>query len=503
MQVKAFPVTIMKIFNVEQIRAMDAYTIAHEPITSINLMERASQAFVRWFSNQYVNTRPVAIFCGKGNNGGDGLAIARILSSCGYDVQVFIVEYTLHATDDFHQNFSRLGNHLTPRRIHSENDLPQLSRQVVCIDALLGSGLSRPVEGLLGIVIKYLNSLPNKLIAVDIASGLYTDQSNDPSDIVIKPRYTITFQLPKLAFMLPQNAEYVGEWHVVDIGLSPAYIADTSTDYYFTDRSEAEKRIKPRQKFSHKGTYGHAVIIAGSYGKMGAAVLSGKACLRSGVGLLTMHVPACGYEITQISVPEAMATVDESEKYISKAPDLTSATAIGIGPGIGQDPATVKVLEKVLEQAKVPLIIDADALNILSANRHFLYKLPENTILTPHPKEFQRLAGESSNEYDRLEKARTFAAKYKVIICLKGANTAVVLPNGEVHFNSTGNPGMATGGTGDVLTGIITSLLAQKYNPADAAILGAYQHGLAGDRAADARGQTALIASDVVEHLGW
>ncbi|WP_342087232.1 NAD(P)H-hydrate dehydratase [Dyadobacter sp. OTU695] len=493
----------MKIFNVEQIRAMDAHTIAHEPITSINLMERASQAFVRWFCNQYVSTRPIAIFCGKGNNGGDGLAIARILSSCGYDVQVFVVEYTLHATDDFHQNFLRLGNHLTPRRIQSENDLPQLSRQVVCIDALLGSGLSRPVEGLLGIVVKYLNSLPNKLIAVDIASGLYTDQPNNPSDIIIKPRYTITFQLPKLAFMLPQNAEYVGEWHVVDIGLSSAYIADTSTDYYFTDRSEAEKRIKPRQKFSHKGTYGHAVIIAGSYGKMGAAVLSGKACLRSGVGLLTMHVPACGYEITQISVPEAMATVDESEKYISKAPDLTSATAIGIGPGIGQDAATVKALEKVLEQAKVPLIIDADALNILSTNRHFLYKLPENTILTPHPKEFQRLAGENSNEYDRLEKAQAFAAKYKVIICLKGANTAVVLPNGEVHFNSTGNPGMATGGTGDVLTGIITSLLAQKYNPADAAILGVYQHGLAGDRAAEARGQTALIASDVVEHLGW
>lgn len=493
----------MKIFNVEQIRAMDAYTIAHEPIASIDLMERASQAFVRWFCNQYVNTRPIAVFCGKGNNGGDGLAIARILSGCGYDVQVFIVEYTLNATDDFRQNLSRLDNHLTAHRIHSENDLPQLPKQVVCIDALLGSGLSRPVEGLLSIVIKYLNSLPNKLIAVDIASGLYTDQPNDPSDIIVKPRYTITFQLPKLAFLLPQNAEYVGEWHIVDIGLSSGYIASTYTPFHFTDKSEAEGRIKPRQKFSHKGTYGHAVIIAGSYGKMGAAVLSGKACLRSGVGLLTMHVPACGYEITQISVPEAMTTVDESEKYISEVPDLGSATAIGIGPGIGQDSSTVKALEKILGQAKVPVIIDADALNILSTNPHLLYKLPPNTILTPHPKEFQRLAGESNNEYERLEKARAFAATYKAIICLKGANTAVVLPSGEVHFNSTGNPGMATGGTGDVLTGIITGLLAQKYAPADAAILGVYQHGLAGDRAAEARGQTALIASDVVEHLGW
>ncbi|WP_353721410.1 NAD(P)H-hydrate dehydratase [Dyadobacter sp. 676] len=493
----------MKIFNVEQIRAMDAYTIAHEPIASIDLMERASQAFVRCFCNQYVNTRPVAVFCGKGNNGGDGLAIARILSGLGYDVQVFVVEYTLQATDDFRQNLARLGNHLTPRRIHSENDLPQLGKQVVCIDALLGSGLSRPVDGLLAIVIRYLNDLPNRLIAVDIASGLFTDRPNDPSDIIIKPKYTITFQLPKLAFLLPQNAEYVGEWHVVDIGLSPEYIDQTATPFHFTGKSEAEKRIKPRQKFSHKGTYGHAVLIAGSYGKMGAAVLSGKACLRSGVGLLTMHVPACGYEIAQISIPEAMTTVDESEKYISKVPDLTSATAIGIGPGLGQDAATVKALEKVLEQARVPVIIDADALNILSGNRHLLYKLPENTILTPHPKEFQRLAGESSNEYERLEKAQAFAAKYKVILCLKGANTAVILPHGDVHFNSTGNPGMATGGTGDVLTGIITSLLAQKYPPADAAILGVYQHGLAGDRAAEARGQTALIASDVVEHLGW
>lgn len=493
----------MKIFNVEQIRAMDAYTITHEPIASIDLMERASQAFVRWFCNQYVNTRPIAVFCGKGNNGGDGLAIARILSACGYDMQVFIVEYTLNATDDFRQNLSRLGNHLTPRRIQSENDLPQLSKQVVCIDALLGSGLSRPVEGLLSVVIEYLNSLPNRLIAVDIASGLYADQPNAPSDIIIKPRYTITFQLPKLAFLLPQNAEYVGEWRVVDIGLSAEYIAGTSSPYHFTDKSEAEKHIKPRQKFSHKGTFGHAVLIAGSYGKMGAAILSGRACLRSGVGLLTMHVPACGYEIMQISVPEAMTTVDDAEKYISEVPDLASATAIGVGPGIGQDTATVKALEKILGQAKVPVIIDADALNILSANRHLFYKLPENTILTPHPKEFQRLAGESINEYERLEKARAFSARYKAIICLKGANTAVVLPNGEVHFNSTGNPGMATGGTGDVLTGIITSLLAQKYDPADAAILGVYQHGIAGDRAAAARGQTALIASDVVEHLGW
>lgn len=493
----------MKIFNVAQIREMDACTIASEPISSIDLMERASQAFVRWFCNLYVNTRPIAVFCGQGNNGGDGLAIARILSACGYDVSAYIIEYSTQASADFQANLTRLNQHLSPSHIHSKDDVPQIAKSVVCIDALLGSGLSRPVDGLLADVINRINALPNRVVSVDIASGLYTDRPNSDSDTIIEPDYTITFQLPKLAFMLPQNAQYVGEWHVIDIGLSQDYISNTPTPFYYTDKRSAEKRIRPRQKFSHKGTYGHAVIIAGSFGKMGAAVLSGRACLRSGAGLLTMHVPACGYEITQISVPEAMATVDDADRQITRLPDLASATAVGVGPGLGQAPETVKVLEKLLNEVKVPLVIDADALNILSGNRHLLDKLPEGTILTPHPKEFQRLAGQSANEYERLEDGRAFASKYKVIICLKGANTAVILPNGEVHFNSTGNPGMATGGTGDVLTGIITSLLAQKYAPADAAILGVYQHGLAGDRAAEARGQTALIASDVVEHLGW
>lgn len=493
----------MKVFNVEQIRAMDAYTIAHEPISSLDLMERASQAFVRWFCNQYVNTRPVAVFCGKGNNGGDGLAIARILSSGGYDVSVYIVEYDTNASDDFLSNLARLQNHMTPGSIHSTSDFPQLEKQVVCVDALLGSGLSRPVTGLLADVIRLMNLLPNRLVAVDIASGLYADRPNAKEDVIIKPDFTISFQLPKLAFMLPQNAEYTGEWHVVDIGLSAEYIRQTETTLHYIDKPMIGKLIRPRQKFSHKGTFGHAVIIAGSFGKMGAAVLSCKACLRSGVGLLTMHIPGIGYQIAQISVPEAMATVDPNEKYISELPDLASATAIGIGPGIGQDSGTVGVLERLLETAQAPLMIDADALNILSQNRHLLEKLPENTILTPHPKEFQRLAGESSNEYERLETARKFAAKYQVIICLKGANTAVILPDGEVYFNSTGNAGMATGGTGDVLTGIITSLLAQKYAPADAAILGVYEHGLAGDRAAESKGQSAMIASDVIECLGW
>lgn len=493
----------MKIFSTEQIREADRYTITHEPISSLDLMERASQAFVRCFCDQFVNTRPVGIFCGKGNNGGDGLAIARLLSERGYQVQVFIVEHIETGSADFQENYERLKNHHSPIHIHATNDLPALSPKTIIIDAILGSGLSRPAEGLVAAVINSINDVPNKIISVDIASGLFADKSNQDGNPIIKPSGTISFQLPKLAFLLPQNAEYTGNWHIADIGLHQDYIQNTATPYYFTDKAAAEKLIIPRKKFSHKGTFGHALVIAGSYGKMGAAVLSAKACLRSGVGLLSMHIPECGYEIMQISNPEAMVTVDNNARYITNLPDLSTYSAIGVGPGLGKEKETVLMLEKLIDTTQSPLIIDADALNILSENPRLLDKLPTNTILTPHPKEFQRLAGSSSNEFERLELARNFAGKYKVVVCLKGANTAVVLPNRDVYFNSTGNAGMATGGTGDVLTGIITALLAQRYTPQNAAILGVYQHGLAGDKAAQARGISALIASDVAENLGW
>ena len=493
----------MKIFNTEQIRQADAYTIANEPISSLDLMERASTAFVRWFCDQFVNTRPVAIFCGKGNNGGDGLAIARLLCERSYQVKVFIIEHSVNASDDFQENLIKLKNHTTPIQIHGSGDIPKLPVNTIIIDAILGSGLSRPATGILAEVISVLNRASNKIISVDIASGLYADKPNDKADVIIKPHCTVSFQFPKLAFMLPQNAEFVGNWHVVDIGLHPEYIKNTSTPYYYTDHPAAEKLLIPRKKFSHKGTFGHALILAGSFGKLGAAVLSGKACLRSGVGLLTMHIPECGYDIMQISIPEAMTTVDSNHKHLTQLPDVSSYSAIGIGPGLGQEKSSALMLEKLLITTSARLVIDADALNLLAQNPHFLDFLPAETILTPHPKEFQRLAGESADEFARLELARDFAKKHQVIVCLKGANTAVILSNGDVHFNSTGNAGMATGGTGDVLTGIITALLAQGYSPENAAILGVYQHGLAGDRAAEMKGMSAMIASDVIDNLGW
>jgi hydroxyethylthiazole kinase-like uncharacterized protein yjeF len=493
----------MKILNANQIRDLDAYTIQNQPVSSIDLMERASHAFADWFTNNFDTAKPVQVFCGKGNNGGDGLAISRILLGKGYEVQVFVIDYSQESSNDFKKNLERLQSQLQVQFLTESSAMPEADQNTIIIDALLGSGLSRPVSGLLEDVIQKINDLPCTIISVDIASGLYVDKSNDKSDTIIQPNYTITFQLPKLAFMMPQNAAFTGDWHVVNIGLDEKFIENTSTPYYFTDQPAGEALVKKREKFSHKGTFGHALILAGAYGKMGAAVLSSRACVHSGAGLLTVHIPECGYEIMQISLPEAMISIDPNQKNITSLPELDSYSAIGIGPGVGQEPLTVRTLDDLLDKIKVPLIIDADALNILSKHPDLLEKLPAKTILSPHPKEFQRLAGESANEYDRLELARNFARKYNIIICLKGAYTAVILTNGDVHFNSTGNAGMATGGSGDVLTGILTALLAQKYPPEHAAIFGVYQHGLAGDRAAEKKTMTALIASDIIENLGW
>jgi hydroxyethylthiazole kinase-like uncharacterized protein yjeF len=493
----------MKILEASQIRALDAHTIANEPISSIDLMERAAQAFVRCFCDRFVQTRPVSVFCGKGNNGGDGLAIARLLHAKSYQVNVFIVAYTPEGSPDFLQNLTRLEGLIRPVVIQTASQLPLIHSQDVIVDALLGSGLSRPVTGLLADVITHINSSPNRTVSIDIASGLYMDSANAIGDVIIEPDCTISFQLPKLAFMMPANWKFTGEWHLVDIGLDPTYIKDALSVYFYTDKKAAELLIQPRGKFSHKGTFGHALLIAGSYGKIGAAVLSAKACLRSGIGLLTLHVPECGYTVAQISVLEAMVSVDRDLKSVTQLPDTGIYSAIGIGPGLGKEPLTARMLETLLNTTKAPLVIDADALNLISENEALVRKLPPNTILTPHPKEFERLAGKSENEYQRLTLARNYAKQYQVIICLKGANTAVILPTGEVHFNETGNPGMSTGGTGDVLTGILVALLAQGYTPANAAILGVYQHGLAGDRAAAQRGEVALIASDVIDCLGW
>lgn len=505
----------MKILTAAQTREADAATIKNEPISSIDLMERASEAFVDAFLDTFGATEnEVFVFCGPGNNGGDGLAIARLLSSHDIDVKV----YTINATDvseDFATNLERLQNQLqSVSDIGSREDIPDISFKSIVIDGLFGSGLSRKVKGIFAEVIEVINDSGAAVVSIDIPSGLYDDKPlEEDKPAVVLADYTFTFQMPKLAFFLPYCVSYAGKWQVLDIGLDKSYIQNTDADYYYTDESLARSLHQKRPLFAHKGDFGRTLLISGSHGKMGAAVLCVRACLRAGVGLLTVHVPECGYQIMQISNPEAMTSVDRHQYIFTDLPHqqdgeniLTPYDAIGIGPGIGTSDETVAALRKVLEGLQgidTSLVLDADAINILGKHRDLLELLPKHTILTPHPKEFERITEPAKNDYHRLELLTKFTARYQVYVLLKGAYSAVGTPDGKVCFNSTGNPGMASGGTGDALTGIITSLRSQQYDALDAALLGAYLHGLAGDIASHDLSQEASLASDLIECLGY
>ena len=494
----------MKVFSAAQIRAWDQYTITHEPISSLDLMERAAKAFMYWFCARYDSSTKICICCGEGNNGGDGLAIARLLAQKEYAVQLLVVRHLATPSADFIANLTRLPTCVEPTIVQTADELPELDDYEILIDALLGTGLSRPVEGVMASLISHINQHPIKVISVDIGSGLYCDRPTPASAIVMKADQTVTFQSPKLAFFFPSNQGYVGDWTAVEIGLSQAYYEATFSPYFYTDTKAAQRLVRSRAKFSHKGTYGHALLMAGSHGKIGAAILAARACMRSGVGLLTVRTAGVGYSILQSTVPEAMVLPDPDEHFLSELPDLQAYDAIGVGPGIGQVACVRALVVALIASTARPLVLDADAINCLALERSASSSLPTQTILTPHLKEFERLVGSTAlDDFERLDQARTFCENYGVTLCLKGAHTAVVCPDGSVHFNSTGNPGMATAGSGDVLTGILTALLAQGYTATEAAILGVYQHGLAGDRAAIRRGQSALIASDLIEHLGW
>ncbi len=495
----------MKILSSRQIRDTDAYTIAHEPISSEALMERAARAFTNAIIKSYSNQKSVSIFCGMGNNGGDGLAIARMLLEKKYLVEVFILKTAGSFSKDFLMNQERLSN-LALAEIHELEDishLPDIENDTVVIDAIFGTGLSRPPEGLAKAVIDAINDMNLDVISVDLPSGLYTDIENQRNDSIIKAKKTLSFQLPKLSFFFCSNAGFTGDWEILDINLNEEFIEDQETSHFYIDHAEAKRILKPRLHCSHKGTYGHALIWAGAYGKMGAAQLCTHGCMNAGAGLTTAFIPGCGYIVFQTALPEVMALTDEDDLKLTDFPDLTAYSAIGIGPGIGAHLSTAKALTELLHAAKdIPVVIDADALNILSANKKALLKLPKYSILTPHPKEFDRLAGSAENDWQRQQMAVAFAKEYNCVLILKGTYTSVNLPNGDSWFNATGNAGMAKGGSGDALTGIITGLLAQKYTVEEAAILGVYLHGLAGDFAAAKHGEWSMRASDLIESLG-
>ncbi|AEV98172.1 NAD(P)H-hydrate epimerase [Niastella koreensis] len=495
----------MQIFATEQIRAWDEYTIRHEPIASVDLMERAATACYDWLLQNNYKGKAFTIFCGKGNNGGDGLVIARLLAQTNHAVTVNILEFGHKGTVDFQINLARLHNTTaTIRFVSSEETVHPIPTGDVVIDALLGSGINRPADGLTAHLIQHINNSNNEVIAIDIPSGLFVDHSSR-GNIVIKARYTLSFQCFKPAFLMPENAAGIGDVHLLNIGLLPGFLAIQDSPFQLVDQQMAQQLLQPRKPFSHKGDYGHAAIIAGSYGMMGAAVLCARACLRSGVGKLTCHVPAVGYNIMQTSVPEGMCKTGspgENDNTGHATQEMDKYDTIGIGPGLGPNPANVSLLYSVFEQNRRPMVIDADGLNAIAREKALLNKIPLGSILTPHPKEFERLFGKTANDYDRIQLALQTATDNNLYIVLKGRYSFIASPDGKGYFNSTGNPGMASGGTGDVLTGMITGLLAQQYSPLHAAILGVFLHGRAGDLAAAYASQPSLIASDLVDFLG-
>ena len=495
----------MKILPVEKIREADAFTIENEPIDSVDLMERAASKVYEWFMKR-CKTKEVSvkIFCGIGNNGGDGLALARMLYFSGIIPQVFVVRYSDKMSRDCEINFTRLkeDTEVPMYDIFSEDDFPQIYDNDIVIDAIFGSGLNRPIEGFTAELIKYINKSNAIKIAIDIPSGLMAVSSQQSvAHSILKADYTLSFQFPKLAFMFPEYDAFVGKWEVLDIKLHKDFIDNVETLNFFTTEDVVKPIIRKRTKFSHKGTYGHALLVAGSSGKTGAALLAAEACLRTGVGLLTAHLPKDALLPMQVYLPEAMTSIDKSSTHCTEIKDILPYTAIGVGPGIGKNEETVTLLKKIIQEATQSLVLDADALNIIADNPTWLSFLPDNTILTPHPKEFDRMFGMTNNSYERLELQRKMSVVHNIIIVQKGAHAAITFPNGTCFFNSTGNPGMATAGSGDVLTGMILSLLAQRYTPQEAALLGVYLHGKAGDVAAEKLGMESMIARDIIGNL--
>jgi len=496
---------MIKIFETLKIKELDEYTITHEPIDSIDLVERAAMAFTQEFCRNFSKQKRVVVFAGQGNNGADALAIARLLSEEGYRIETFLLNPVQRLSPECEINKQRLLSDGKVRLIEVFDDFtpPTLTNRDIVIDGLFGSGLNRSLSGGYAAIVDYINQAEAVVVSIDIPSGLFGEdnRTNNP-DGIIQADYTYTFEFPKLAFLFPENASFAGQWKTIPIGIHPDMIATTKTCYHIIADEDFTGLLRPRNKFAHKGMFGHALLIAGSKGKMGAAVLAAKACLRSGVGLLTVHLPQRGETILHTTVPEAMLHLDENADFVAVLPETTMYEAIAVGPGLGTQPPSVKLLKSLLDAFRKPLVVDADALNIFASNPELIPLLPPSSILTPHPKEFDRLFGVCDSGYERLQKARIKAMELTVCIVLKGAYTAVCTPEGNVYFNSTGNPGMATAGSGDVLTGVILGLLAQGYEPVISAVAGVYLHGLAGDLASAKASEESLIAGDIIQQLG-
>ncbi len=493
----------MKILSKEQVYEADEFTIKKQEITSDALMERAALGIFNWM-HQRLQGNPIKIhlFCGIGNNGGDGLALARHLKEHDYDIKVYVVNYSEKRSKDFLLNLNRLKDRkLWPEFVDEQHQKITIGPDDIIVDAIFGIGLNRSPSPWVGDLIKQINGSSAFVLSLDIPSGLFMDSVPELPERVIQANHVLSFQCAKLPFFLPETAIYANQWEILDIGLDQEYLSMVETKYRLTGKYEVLPIYRPRLKFSHKGTYGHAVLIGGGYGKIGAVSLATMACLNAGVGLVTAYVPRCGYVPLQTGVPEAMVLTDANERQITAVEIPFKTQAIGIGMGMGTEEETIRAFEKFLKGNSTKLVVDADGLNILSKAPELLHKLPEETVLTPHPKELERLVGKWKDDFEKLAKVKEFSKKYGCIIVVKGAHT-IVVDKGMGYINTTGNPGMATAGSGDVLTGIITGLIAQGYTALDASIFGVYLHGSAGDITASKEGYEAVTSSKIMENLG-
>ncbi|MFS4493928.1 NAD(P)H-hydrate dehydratase [Maribacter sp. 2308TA10-17] len=492
----------MKLFSAAQIYEADKFTIEKQQISSEILMERSAVQIFNWIHTR-MQGAPVKIhlFCGIGNNGGDGIALARHLQEHGYNIAVYVVNYSKKRSKDFLINLERLKDRkIWPEFLDSDCTMPVIGREDIIVDAIFGIGLNRAPAPWVVNLMNHLQKTEAFVLSVDIPSGLFTDRLPEDEKAAIKANFVLSFQTPKLVFFLPETGMYIDQWEVLDIGLDPEYLTTTETEYHLIGKHDVLPFYIPRKKFSHKGNFGHALMIGGSHGKIGAVHLASKASLFIGSGLVTAYVPECGYVALQASLPEAMVLTD-GEKHISKIEFDIVPSVIGIGMGLGIESKTVEGYSNFIKKNKIPLVIDADALNILSLNKALLKVLPERSILTPHPKELERLIGKWKNDFDKLKKTKAFSKKYDCIVVLKGANTITVY-EGKGYINTTGNPGMATAGSGDVLTGVISGLVAQGYEPLKAALFGVYLHGKAADIAIEETGYQTLTASKIIETIG-
>ena len=486
----------MKILTGQQIKEADKYTIENEPISSIDLMERASNTIAQWFCENIDKNNPLLFLIGKGNNGGDGLAAARILFHAGYDCSVcMLTDNKEELTEDCRYNLERL-----PKYVNFVNFSENLPHDTIIVDALLGSGVKGALKEPLPSLIDRINASHHKVVSIDLPSGMITEFGNAGQKI-IKADITLTLEFPKLAMLFPEAGEHCGDIVVLPIGLSKEFIDTSDSRYYYITEAMVETMKRKRDKFAHKGIYGHALLIGGSRGMAGAVILAVGAALRSGCGLVTTHLPQLERFSLQAIYPSAMTSPDNDDCFSELPENLSKYSAIGIGCGLGKAQRTAKAYEQLLKSVDKPMVIDADALNIMADHYRLRQYIPAGSILTPHPGELERLVGEWKDEEEKLQLVKKLAANLQLIIILKGAHTMICLPNGDCYFNSTGNSGMAKGGSGDVLTGYITGLLARGYSSEQAAISGVYTHGLAGDRAASKYGTEAMNSKDLIDEL--